>query len=492
MHIIGWSKDGMVSRPATKEDIERLHYSRMRPSYDSVSGFVSSNHKEEFALFNRISENIQAGTPQDAIDALPANLRMLYDTNGRFFVGNYGVFRRIDEIEQALDGDYGSDREDLKDEDIIPDENSAFDIMRKEQQRLADVITNNYETQIAIADESGDNVLKDILIEQCAAELLNIPSENAMMFSINSAFCNIGYTGPKEVVETVDKSFYSDMSEAAQERKERFEELFLELSLCRKKTQIYGIPVEEDGKTNWKGGFLNKIREFYFRDKNIVIAWSDEKKAEARRAFIKQFRASDNPMHCEETLRQELYWRFDRVSEIKYPEFLVDEFGKKILDKDKKVTKPSKWDNDRSKAFLEMSMTMGQWKAIYQLKDLLIHRIDLNYNEDKDRNIAIAILREEFDKIETCDDLAEHIKMANKRDWEYEISVERTYDDVITTPKGEKKLFNRKNFSKRDTHVFKPSLIDRISTADEFRWKRSVRTLAKELTPVIVINKQEK
>lgn len=510
MHIIGWSKNGLAKRPATKEDIKRLAYSRERIPYDSFSGSINSNHKGEFALFGEISENIQAGTPQTAIDALPSNLRDLYCTNGRFFVGDYAVFRKIDEIEQVLDSDWGSDSDDLKEEgeDFLPDEGSALEMMHNEQRRQADVVVHSYESQIEEAEELGDYTARDILIEKCATELLLIPDDKTLMYSLNSAFCGLGYNGPKEVSQTVDKSQFSDMVEAAELRRTTFEDEFFKLGLCRKKTQIYGVRYEvqetpmsileamiwqEEGvairpKNVWIGGYLSTIREQYFKDKQIVIDWSKEAKQKARKAFLEEFRASDNPMHCEESLRQELYWRFDRNGKTTFPEFYTDRDGEIQLDKDKKVTKPSKWDNDKAKAFLKMSMTMGQWRAIYQLKDILIRRIDLNYNEDKDRDLAISVLREEFDEIESSEDLGDYVQRANKREWLQEITSDRTYDDLIVV-KGENKNIKRTNFGSRPTYTFRPSLIDRISTGDEFRWKRSVRELARKLAPVIIINK---
>lgn len=513
MNIIGWSKEGLKARPATQEDIDRHNLSRVRSSYDSESGNFESKHTGEFALFGAIGEEIQAGSPQTAIDALPANLRVLYETDGRFFVGNYGVFRKLDGIETVLDSDWGSDHDDADQDgqDILPDEGTALDTMHKEQERLAECITHSYETQIEEAEELNDFTLRDILIEKCATELLNIPDDKKLMYSLNSTFCALGYNGPKEVVQTVDKSQFSAMAESAEERRQNFEALFQELGFCRKKTQIYGVPTKvpdwpmnvlevmvyrEEGvilrpKTEWVGGFLNDIRERYFKDKAIVVAWSEEARQKARFQFIKEFRASENPMHCEETLRQELYWRFDRQQKVTEAVITRTPSGHVELEKDRRVTKASKWENDRSTAFLEMFMTMGQWKAIYQLKDILIRRIDLNYTKDSDCNAALIILRDEFDAIETSQELGEYIARATKREWLYEMSVQKEYDDTIIVA-GKPKIITRKKMFKKPTNIFKPSLIDRISTTDEFRWRRAVRALAKKLAPVIIINQKEK
>ena len=481
MRIIGWTKEGWSPRLATEEDHTR--HKAVRPAYNSVSGSFQSNHTDEFTLFNRISENIQTGIPQEAIDALPPNLRMLYETDGRFFVGNYGVLRKVDEIEQALDyQDWGLDSGDLEEKDQnLSDEGTALETMHQEQQRLADVIICHYESLIEEAEKTDNLIAREILVDECAAELLLIPSDKNFMYSLNSRFTALGFAGPKQMVQAADKSRFNEMSEAAQQRRVTFERLFTELGFCKKKTQIYGVPKKEGKETIWEGGFFSHAREDYFKDKAIVVKWSQEAKEEARFKLIKEWRASDNPMHDEETLRQELYWRFDREQTTTPAQFSTGNDGKKKLLKDERRTKPSKWDNDKSRAYLEMSMTMGQWKAIYQLKDILIHKIDINYRKDNDCEAALQVLREDYDSIQTIDDLAQYISMAQNRKWLTRPSIVATYQDVAKC-KGELIPVTRHKTIQVPTNVFEPSLIDRISTGDEFRWKRSVRDLAKELT----------
>lgn len=487
MRIIQWTKEGWTPRIATTEEVKNRN--SIRPTYEPISSSMQNNETGEFKLFKNITDKIQAGVPQSEIDALPANLRMLYETNGRFFVGSYGVFKKQDPIEQVYESkEWGNDKDDnidLEDENL-EDESMVMETMHNEQQRLAESIMSSYQSEIDEADLNGDSTLCEVLKDQCVAELRNISTDKEYMYSINSRFCGYGYSSPKQKVDTVYKNTSNEMGDAADKRKQNFEELFKELSFCREKFQIYGRPTKEGN--SWVGGIMNKVRDLYFQDKALIVEWSEEARLKARKEFVSEWRS--NPTKDEESLRQELYWRFDRSQSVQPAKLLVDKEGETKLLKDEYRTKASKWENDKSKAYLQMYMTMGQWKAFYQLKDLLIKRIDLNYKEDSDRDIAINILRDEFKSIETSEDLAEYIKRANHRVWETKQITSRTYKDTYNF-KGRPKQITRKKIVNIQSYVFQPSLVDRISTKDELRWKKAIQFTAKKLVSTITNNKEE-
>ena len=457
LQVKSWTKDGWVTKIT-----EPVVINNPRPFNESTD--YQNNNYGEYALLSNISEKIQAGNPQEEIDKLPNNLRRIYEENGRIYMGDYGVYAKLDVSEQVDDyqeyGIYSEDsdeyesKEDIKDL-VFAEENYNFE--RKESTLLA--------------AEDSDN------------DILSVMTEEEMSYSVNqdyitnvleSSYSDIeGYRAPKERVLNVDKKWFNNSIISSCEREERFEELFQELCFCKTKKDIWGTPNEElDGSVTFSGGFMEKIRPYYNADKEIIKKWSYESKTIARRNFIKEFRGkrkeSNSSKYNEEKLRKALYAKFDMATQD--PSIINNEGELSVT----KSSQGSEWNINRTKAYQELYLTKSQWNAIYKMKDIILSRIDMNFKSNSNRDKVIQELRDGWKEIKTREDLLDYVSNAVHRKWTYK----------KTTVSGEivsKKDINRKRFSSLNIYEFKPSLIDQISIQDEFNWKLGIRKMGRAL-----------
>jgi hypothetical protein len=258
-------------------------------------------------------------------------------------------------------------------------------------------------------------------------ELKNLPTDKEYGYMLNSGVTGKGYRASESGYKRVDSSFSQDGSIMAEVRRQNFNQLFHEMTMCRTKRDIWGIPNnKEDGTVEFTGGFMAKLRKLYAVDKELWEDWSPAKKKAARTEFIKTWRnefwngnnGKGNPLKDEVSLKKNLYFRFDMTAIDELDEY--SKTAKKVIKGKKR--KPSLWDRQKAKAFNELHMTRDQWSTIYVMKDVMLHRIAMDKDGFDDiREEAIQELRNGFKAIETLEDLQLYSRQAHHRVWKKKI-----------------------------------------------------------------------
>jgi len=508
--ITTWTKHGWITIPANEQDIRRS--AKIHRPYGSNHRESSDRVPTYFSPIDTVTDAIQAGIPNLEIDKLPPSIRRMYQETERFFMTNNAIMISNSPEEAAKDNDYGSFQEEsdavveemkkLEDSGLVVweekfNENEVRSALYEEQIRQRDLIIDEYSGLIEDAEEYGDQQAADIYALRCVEELRELPDEKQLTYRLNSQFTGKGYTSPKKKYRLVERRFESDFSAYADARRQLFEELFYDISFCRTKKEIWGVPENhEDGSVTFTGGIAGRLHELYFEDKALREKWNEEAKVKAERDFIHEWRAAfisdpklngkPNPLKDEESLVQNLYFRFRRVSK---PEKMTI-VGKKVVVEDKR--KPSFWDQDKQKAFCKLNLTLDQWSAIYRMRDIVLARIKLNTVSTPEREHALAILRDEFRKVETLYGLQMYVRMAKKRTWIKKLNGNPVeFTKQVKLADGSVVDAIGKHYLYKDTCEFKPSLIDQISIDDEIRWEAAVRAKGKALCKEVEEEEEE-
>lgn len=457
LRVKTWTKDGWKTKVT-----EPVVTDNPRPYHEIKDNNTNQNYGM-YAMLAEINDKIQAGNPSTEVDNLPQNIRRMYEENGPIFLGDYGVYRKLDESEQAdIYQEWGLYDEDSDD---YVNNNNASDLVFAEQNYI-------YDRQESILNTAEDDE-NDILSVMTEAEMSYQVNQSYIENVVKAATSDTeGYRTPKERVDNIEKVYYNTNTISAHEREERFKELFQELCFCKTKKDIWGVPSEElDGTVSFSGGFMEKVREFYNADKDIIKKWSDKAKETAKRDFIKSFRAKRKELgdcnYNEERLRKALYMKFDKEQQSHSIKLGVGV-------EEVKASPGSQWDIDKTKAYQNLYLTKAQWNALYKMKDILIERIDMDYKNNKNRDSVLQELRNGYVEIKTLEDLRDYVSSAVHRKWKFnKTKIKGTYTDESGK---ERKIIKSDN-----AYEFEPSLIDQISIKDEFRWKRGVRQLGKKL-----------
>lgn len=568
MKSYSWTSKGWQKKEI-EQSIVNGYKKRISRLYTTVAENNEANENTNvgiFALGNQINNSFEK---ESAIDSLPQNLRDIYQSNDRFFWGDYGMFHNIDPIEQVLlYHDWGTDKEDpLHDNNDIEDIDISPETIRKEKERIIENYISNGNTLSQMAEESSEeeNIQSEILSEALDNEVISVSEEGEWCLDEHhSRDPNEGYNQPKQIVHGVDKAYYSIGAIMAEERKERFDKLFLDISLCKNKRQLYGItndkieeslckidgidsaklvrnqkeiicyvvsnldvkstlkelqseslkqsildydttntgrttntsiyniicetidefiyvesiPVYLDNDFFFIGGIMNKVHYHYNKDKELKSNWSLEEKQKQRFEFICKWRDDFNngeKLKDEESLRKELYFRFDRAANETHD--IVH--NNKLIEK-KKVTKACLWEQNKARTLNDLYLTSNQWKAIFKIKDVIVAQIEANNKTSEVRDQAIETLRIMFNEIKDKKELEEYIRLAKHREWNKESKTIGVYDETYIS-NGKEKVRTRKRVVQYPNYDFQPSLLDKISANDKFNWERSIVKLARKL-----------
>lgn len=108
MRVHVWTKHGWKTQPVNEEKKRQLTAVRSRIPYQQpeFDKFVTS---KDLDLLDDVQRQIQVGLASDEMDALPNSLRQMIQASDVWHISNNKIFRIVDPITQAMDGEWGAD-----------------------------------------------------------------------------------------------------------------------------------------------------------------------------------------------------------------------------------------------------------------------------------------------------------------------------------------------------------------------------------------------
>ena len=180
------------------------------------------------------------------------------------------------------------------------------------------------------------------------------------------------YSSPKEKLEDILLSKEENIETTT--REDLFTELLSEADMVKTNSDLFG---EE--------GLYWKAKPIYLKDRTIILQWNKDTFKEDKQSYL---------------ARQKRNKFLDSYSWILYGQ---------------EEKENSIWFKKRDKEFLALALTKDQWSFIVLVIKNLRRRIRCNLNPDKRRNESITFLRAQYKKIETIEDLNNHIKTNQSR-----------------------------------------------------------------------------
>ncbi len=306
-------------------------------------------------LLNQIQEAVGVGQPHAVVDQLPQSLRQLYQDTDFHIVGNR-VFKKKDPIIEALEGDAGTDAMDADEEtvqDLMKEWGSRNDIIGWLQEHGHEIeLRSDPEDALNYADRG----LTELPGESQESEFINSiddPISKSDMSilqlldteSLNSPFCGLGYRAPRDKYGFCALEYRSMWSEAKAARDRRFGDIKAEAKDLDRESSV--------------SAFLEQIRDDYYDDKRLRSRWNREAFEEDRSLYMNSLRRQKLD---EETIRRKLWAAFDRIACIT-PAIFVD--GQMV--KKRYIQKDSFWNQARSEALQELTLTTPQWTEVYNI-----------------------------------------------------------------------------------------------------------------------------
>jgi hypothetical protein len=299
-------------------------------------------------LFNHIGNEIQYGRHLDEIDKLSDFDRQLYQDQDFFFVGTK-VFKKVDPIDQALDGDWGRDIQD------------ADKYVKEEwERRLASEIDPDY-------SDAMDYVVDQPLEEVCTYPHVTQETDYFKVISVDftnltGLYVALGYVPPKDKYKFIGNFAPNQNVIKAIAREDKCSSLL---------HQVEHASVLKD-----LNHIIVAIREDYNHDKEIRTKWSEQSRIKNRYLLETKMRESNAD---EEAIRKAMWADFNKmpgkfVSKGRY----LRSFG-------------SKWHRDRSRGYQELIMTYAQWQSVYKAIDMKKIFFLTDYSETLYRSLEKSI-----------------------------------------------------------------------------------------------------
>jgi len=322
-------------------------------------------------LIGQVQEAIGCGQPFDVSSEWPQSVRQLFEEQDFYFVGNK-VFKKVDPITDAFDGNAGTDEFDQDNEVLASLRRRILD--RPEAQAWLDEHKDLFEEKpadedaLAYVDESVEDVEnvkaesdEDDDEEFDVGRVLN----NLDTVSFGSPWCGLGYKAPKARYEFREIEKRSNWHEKACERKSLYADMIAEL--------------KDIGDEATLNEFLDKIREDYYQDKMVRKAWNRKAFDEDRSIYLDTLTRIG---FDQEFIRRKLWVVFD-MTKCRTPSIYTYQNGKKVrmsLEQHGKAlerfnkSKDSIWLRKRSEAFSELILTTTQWANVYNLAKVVRQR----------------------------------------------------------------------------------------------------------------------
>ena len=302
--VISWSKNGWKSNKASDEQVKQLSAVRSRiPCYDPVIE-PKDSLDADVNIIQAVQSKIQTGSADDQIDSLPNNLKQLIQSEDTWYFGHNKVFKVVDPITQAYDGEWGTDNSEA-DTDVLAENKSVIRMHLEDTHTIThDTTTEDYydlmgeiletengeiipcaplvrtdSTVDAVGDEDEDYIneyyqtkyvvphisdscketiglmieqlqekLSDNTITEAEYEILvaNCDKEidkaaaRELCVKLDSPYCGYKYSQPRRKYEFILGGEVSSLTKAAQEREEFFYTLFAEAISCNSKDTLFG------------------------------------------------------------------------------------------------------------------------------------------------------------------------------------------------------------------------------------------------------------
>jgi hypothetical protein len=303
--IVSWSKNGWQKKTATEEQIKQLTSLRPKvPCYDPVME-VNNSIDADVNIIQAVQSKIQTGSAHDEIDALPTNLKQLVQAEDTWYFGYNKVFKIIDPITQAYDGNWGTDRSE-GDIEVLSENKSVVRMHLEDTHAICvDNTTEQYHdlmgelletdngeiihsaplartdfSAIGIGDEEEDYVneyneakyVVPILSDECKDKILDVTNNlktklqddticeverevliakcdqevdqiasRELCVKLDSPYCGYKYSQPRRKHEFILGGQVSELTKAAQKREEFFYTLFAEAISCNSKDTLFGL-----------------------------------------------------------------------------------------------------------------------------------------------------------------------------------------------------------------------------------------------------------
>jgi hypothetical protein len=301
-------------------------------------------------LFSHITDELPYGRQLDMIDQLSQMDRMLYQEQDFFFAGTK-VFKKIDPITQAMDGDWGQDISTADPE-----------VVAEWEAKLAAEVDPHYDDAMNyIVEQSIDDchVYADVVDETECLKVISIDFLN-----LSGHHVALGYSPPRDKYKFCGNFAPNLSQKIAKERKEACSWIISDIKNTDNLKELNQIIVS--------------IREDYTHDKQLRSKWSEQSRIKARLATELEMRANPKT-NDEETIRQKLWSAYNKV-----PGKFITANGRHMK------SYGSKWHRTKSRAMRELKFNYQQWQDIYGEIDnrkqyFLVDRSELLYKSIEKR-----------------------------------------------------------------------------------------------------------
>jgi len=305
--------------------------------------------KDVIEIIEEAAQAVGVGQPHTVPGTWPPLIQLLYREQDFHIIGGK-IFRKIDPIADALDGNWGSDLLDADEDTLenlknqLADDPRAISFLETHPELFTDVAGEEDALYKAINGLNADQ-LSDFF------ELIDRNTDT-------DDFAIFGYRQPRDRYEFITSKQRHSWAEKAEERCRHFGDLKAEVS-----------DIDDEEILN---RFLWRIRDDYYEDKKLRSEWNEVARQRDRDIYL-------NSLHKqgfdEETIRRKVYFCFDcKKTERPNVYHIVD--GKKVklelherhqAYQDYKRSKDSIWYQARSKALNDLVLTTGQWSTIYDI-----------------------------------------------------------------------------------------------------------------------------
>jgi hypothetical protein len=176
-----WTKHGWVQSALTQEEKKSISSVRANMPYQQENMEFEVSHRNDLSVMTDIQQTIQVGNTLLALDDLPYAIQHMLREEDKWHISNGKLFRIVDPITQAKDGEWGTDKS-LADQDLLQEHDS---------------IARQYLQMIGLLDpEASEEACADILgslSENDNGELLSTSS----LMRVDVSLDRVGQVAPE-------------------------------------------------------------------------------------------------------------------------------------------------------------------------------------------------------------------------------------------------------------------------------------------------------
>jgi hypothetical protein len=118
-----WTKHGWVATTLTQEEKKSISSVRANMPYQREDMEFEVSHRNDLSAVIDIQQTIQVGNTLLAMDDLPYAIQHMLREEDKWHISNGKLFRVVDPITQAKDGEWGTDKS-LADQDLLQEHDS--------------------------------------------------------------------------------------------------------------------------------------------------------------------------------------------------------------------------------------------------------------------------------------------------------------------------------------------------------------------------------